>query len=314
MPRQSKMLSRSAQADQSLAFLKKIKNLRYPDEAVELLQQVIDQLAKADKHSLQQLILDLRQAADDIRYKHYKARCLYTLIPPEDALAFWICYVLGSLPEDIRFANFSGEVLELLKILSLADRGSYGSRKAPWSKIVGPIHELDLALALIKEEYPIFFHSVTEDPLLVPLLDFGLKEKEGNLMTVPRLHCLGIFKPNRGGEGSLIPILHALTHILHHALTEDPQVIPPGFLNMYQEIFDDCLRSSGEWEEIFAEIFIASLLYETEYMSLVAYMELCQEDHVVIRNYFTWLEMIFSSSLQANMQKIIHQGDELRRA
>ncbi|AGA69469.1 hypothetical protein Desdi_2024 [Desulfitobacterium dichloroeliminans LMG P-21439] len=303
-----------ARAEQPLVYQKKFRNLRYPDEAVELLQQVIDQFAKADKHSLQQLIVYLRQTADDIRFKHYHARCLYTLIPPEDALAFWVCYVLGSLPEDIRFANFTGEVLELLKVLSLADQGSSGLRQAPWAKITGPSHEVSLALALIKEEYPIFFHSITKDPLLVPLLDFGLKAKEGNLMIIPRLHCLGIFQPGKAGEDSLIPILHALSHILHYVLTEDVLVMPPGFLNMYQKIFDDYSKSPEEWEEIFAEIFIASLLYETEYMSLVAYMELCQEDQVVIRNYFTWLETIFSSSLQDNMQKIIHQGNELRRA
>ena len=118
----SKVLNRGSQAEQPLTYQRKFKSLRNPDEAVELLQQTIDQFANADKHSLEQFILYLRQTADDIRFKYYKARCLYTLIPPEDALSFWVCNTLGSLPQTIRFSNFEGEVLELLKILSLADQ------------------------------------------------------------------------------------------------------------------------------------------------------------------------------------------------
>lgn len=133
-------------------------------------------------------------------------------------------------------------------------------------------------------------------------------------MTIPRLHCLGVFQPNRNEEELLLPILHALAHILHHSLTEDAKVMPPGFTNMVKQIFDDYQMNSEDGGEFFAELFVASLLYDTEYMPLVAYMELCHEDQAVIRNYFTWLETIYASSLQDNMLRVIHQWDELKRA
>lgn len=314
MFRKDKVLSRGTRPDQPLVYQKRFKALRNPLEAVELLQEVTDQFANADKHSLEHFIVYLRQCADDIQFKYYKARCLYTLIPPEDSIAFWVCYTLGSLPENIRFSNFEGEVLELLKVLSLADQETPRFKKSTWKNLSAPSKDIDLALSLLKEEYPIFFNSITKNPLLIPVLNFRLVSREGSVMTIPRLHCLGFFQPCMTEEGSLIPILHAIARVLHHYLTEDANVMPPGFLNMYQKVFDDYPRNPVEWEEIFAEIFIASLLNETEYMPLVAYMELCHEDQVIIRNYFTWLEMIFASSLQDNMQKIIHQCDELRRA
>lgn len=314
MLRNNKLLNRGTRVEQPLVYQKKFKALRNPSEAMKLLQEITDQFANADRHSLEHLIVYLRQCADDIQFKYYKARCLYTIIPPEDSLAFWVSYTLGSLPENIRFSTFEGEVLELLKVLSLADQGNLKLKQNTWKNNSAPSKAMDLALSFLKEEYPVFFNSITKNPLLVPILNFRLKSREGAVMTIPRLHCLGVFQPCMTEEGSLIPILHALAHVLHHYLTEDANVMPPGFLNMYKKVFDDYPRNPVEWEEIFAEIFVASLLYETEYMPLVAYMELCHEDQVVIRNYFTWLEMIFASSLQDNMQRVIHQWDELRRA
>lgn len=292
----------------------KIKTMRSPAEAIEFLQEVTEGLANADKHSLEDFILYLRQRADDIQFKYYKARCLYMMIPPEDSLTFWLCYTLGRLPETIRFSNFEGEVLELLKVLSLAEQSPQTWKQGNWFKKDALGKEMNCALSLLKEEYPVFFSSLTKNPLLVPVLGFRLKLREGSLMTIPRLHCLGVFQPNRNEEELLLPILHALAHILHYSLTEDAKVMPPGFTNMVKQIFDDYQMNQEDGGEFFAELFVASLLYDTEYMPLVAYMELCHEDQAVIRNYFTWLETIYASSLQDNMLRVIHQWDELKRA
>lgn len=305
---------RGMQPWQPLAYQKRFRTIRDPSEAIVLLQEVTDKLANADKHSLESIILYLRQCADDIQFKYYKARCKYTIIPSEDSLVFWVCHVLGSLPENTRYSTFEGEVLEMLKVLSLADQEiSKVSELDTKLRNFAPNKELDLGLALLREEYPIFYNNITENPLLVPLLNFSLQHKKGSVMTIPRLHCLGVFQPI-SAEDSLIPIFHALAHIVHYQLTEDARVMPPGFINMHKKVFEDYPRNTEEWGEIFAETFIASLLYETEYMPLVAYMELCHQDQVVLRNYFCWLEMIFASSLQENMQKVIHQWDYLRRA
>ncbi|AFM00723.1 MULTISPECIES: hypothetical protein [Desulfitobacterium] len=313
MFRKSKVPNRGTQPEQYLAYQKKIKTMRSPAEAIEFLQEVTEGLANADRHALEAFILYLRQWADDIQFKYYKARCLYMTIPPEDSLAFWLCYTLGRLPETIRFSSFEGEVLELLKILSLAEQSPTTWKQDTWGKKDALCKEMDCALSFLKEDYPVFFNSLTKNPLLVPVLSFRLKLREGSLMTIPRLHCLGVFQPNMERE-LLLPILHALVHILHYSITEDTKVMPPGFMNMVKQIFDDYQMNPEDGGEFFAELFVASLLYDTEYMPLVAYMELCHEDQIIIKNYFTWLETIYASSIQDNMLRVIHQWDELRRA
>ena len=90
--------------------------------------------------------------------------------------------------------------------------------------------------------------------------------------------------------------------------------MPPGFANIVKQVFDDYHMSLEDGGEFFAETFVATLLYDTEYMPLVAYMELCQEDQVALKSYFSWLETIYASSLQDNMLRVIHQWKELRRA
>lgn len=312
MFRKSKILSRGTRPEQYLAYQKKLKTLRNPTEAMEFLQEIMNQLANADKHALEDFIVYLRQWADDIQFKYYKARCLYMLIPPEDSLAFWICYTLGSLPQKTRFANFKGEVLELLKILSMTEqKTSKYDFKAQKDELC---KEIDWALSLLKEEYPVFFNSMTRDPIIVPVLNLQLESEQGSLMTIPRLHCLGIFQSKKNQAELLLSILHAMSHILHYSLTEDAIVMPPGFINMVKQVFDDYQISFDDGGEFFAATFVASLLYDTEYMSLVSYMELCREDQAAIKSYFLWLETIYASSLHDNMVRVIHQWNELRRA
>ena len=72
-------------------YQKRLRTLHKPEEIKDYLQEVVEGLAKADKTALVDFILALRQWADDIQFRYYKARCRYTIIPPEDALAFWMC-------------------------------------------------------------------------------------------------------------------------------------------------------------------------------------------------------------------------------
>ncbi len=289
-------------------FEKRFKSLRQPSEAIQLLQDVIDVFKNADKHELEHFILFLRQNAEDFQFKYYKARCTYIIIPPEDSLSFWVSYVLGSLPETSRFSFFENEVQELLKVLFQVPSEK---EKRPLASNL-PTKEVEVALSLLKEKYPIFFKGVTREPILIPIMDFSVIR--GSVLSIPRLHCFGLLKAKNETEHPLLVILHSFVHILHYQLTEDLKVLPLGFANLHHKLFDGLEMSSAEWAETFAETVVSSLLYETEYMSLVAYMELGQQDHMEISNYLSWLETIYASSLQDNIQKLILKCEGRLRA
>lgn len=289
-------------------FEKRFKSIRKPSEAIQLLQEAIDVFKSVDKHELEHFILFLRQNAEDFQFKYYKARCTYIIIPPEDSLAFWVSYVLGSLPEASRFSFFESEVQELLKVLSQVP-----SEKEKRSLVYNlPMKEIEVALSLLKEKYPIFFKGVTREAILIPIMNFSVTR--GSVLSIPRLHCFGLLRPKNETEHPLLAILHSFLHILHYQLTEDLKVLPLGFENLYHKLFDGLEMTSGEWAETFAETVVASLLYETEYMPLVAYMELGQQDHMEISNYLSWLETIYASSLQDNIQKLILKCEGRLRA
>jgi len=294
-------------------YQKRLRTLHKPEEIKDYLQEVVEGLAKADKTALVDFILALRQWADDIQFRYYKARCRYTIIPPEDALAFWMCYTLGSLPEQIRFSSFAGEVLEFLKILAMTEETA-----SSWKLKAGEkdrvCKEFDRALSLFKDEYPVFYSHLVRNPILVPFLKLKLKSPQGCLFTVPRLHFIGVLQQEFNQEEFFLSVLDAIARLIHYAITEDNLVMPPGFENVVKKVFEDYPLSGEEGGEFFAEVFIASLLYETEYMPLIAYMELSHEDQIILKNYFSWLENIFASTIQDNMVRVIQQWNELKRA
>jgi len=304
-----KVSERQPEEHQWIEFQERYKSVKRPFEAITLLQDTIDVFGNVDKHMLEELILFLRQNAEDHRYKYYRARCMYIVIPPEHALAFWISYVLGSLPENTRFSVFESEVQELHKVLL---QMSEEKEKTINLKLTSLYREIETAFSLIKDKFPIFFRNVTREPIMVPVMDFSIKS--GSVLSIPRLNCVALMKTRNQTEHPLISTLHSLVHILHYRLTEDLEVLPPGFANTYDKLFDELILSSKAWAEAFAETVVSSILYETEYMPLVAYLELSQEDHKEIANYLSWLEMIYASSLQDNMQKLILKSVSQLRA
>lgn len=294
---------------------RKFYNLASVEEGISALQEVVSNLHNGDRHTLAQQILKFRQIADDLQFRYYKARCTHIFIPPQDALAFWIALSIGSLPEHSRLADLEGEVLELLKIMTQASSESTSSR----SNTDGGEYELlaketEIAITLFKENFPVLFHHLTKTPILMPLLSFSLQEREETVFTIPRLNCLGFFNKEVGEGELLVSILQGIAHLIHYQLTEDLRIMPPGFWNIYGQVFDDNMLTPYEGKAIFADLFSASLLYDTEYMPLVAYMEFCQKDQEQIKRYFRWLERIFKSTIQANMQKVIYHYEECRRA
>lgn len=303
-----KVLEKEPKKRQWNDFERRFKSIRKPSEAIQLLREAIDVFKSVDKHELEYFILFLRQCAEDFQFKYYKARCTYIIIPPEDSLAFWVSYVLGSLPEASRFPVFESEVQELLKVLFQVS----GEKEKHSIASHLPNKEVEVALSILKEKYPIFFKGVTREPILIPIMDFSMNS--GSVSSIPRLHCFGILRSKNESEHPLLSILHSFVHILHYQLTEDLKVLPLGFENLYHKLFDGLEMSSGEWAETFADTVVSSLLYETEYMSLVAYMELGQQDHMEISNYLSWLETIYASSLQDNIQKLILKCEKRLRA
>lgn len=293
---------------QWINFQKRFKCIRNPSEAIQVLHEAIDIFRDVDKHKLEHFILYLRQNAEDLQFKYYNARCTCIIIPSEDSLAFWISYILGSLSEKSRFPFFESEVQLLLKVLSQVSHEKV-SEKLDHNL---PLKEINVVLSLLKEKYPIFYKGVTRDPILIPIMNFSMKT--GSVLTIPRLHCIGLFNPKNETEHPLVSILHSIVHLLHYQVTEDLNILPLGFANLHHKLFDELEMSSVDWAETFAETVVSSLLYETEYMSLVAYLELGQQDHKEISNYLTWLEMIYASSIQDNIQKLILKCEGRLRA
>lgn len=290
------------------AFEKEFKSIRKPKDAVRLLQEAIDLLGSMDKQSLGHFILYLRQIAEDLQFKYYKARCPAILIPPEDSLTFTVCYVLGNLPEMSRFSEFEGKVQELLKILAQAQT----EKQRGFGKASLPQKEVATILSLIKGKYPVFYTGITQEPVLIPVFDFPAAS--GSILSLPHLHCFGLFRAKNEDKPFLVSILHSFIHILHYRLTEDLQVLPPGFVNLYARLFDDHEFLDQDWSEVFADLVVASLFYGTEYMPLVAYMELCYKEQEEISKYLSWLEMIFAASLQENIRRLILKSEGRLRA
>lgn len=266
------------------------KNIRTPQEARYLLHQTLEILIFVDKITLQNFILELRQNATDLKFKYYRARCQYILIPPEDALTFWINHILGHCPEGSRFANFEGEILELLKILETA-------KVKENQPCFSPYKEVSAAFKIIKDKYPGFLAGLTREPLLICVINFSLRGKD--VLSWPQHHCFALFESANDVEHSLVAILHSLVHLVHYHLTEDLNVLPPGFENLQN---DQALNA-----ENFAETMTASLLYDTEYMSLVAYMELSHQQHEAIRHYLAWLQSMFFTGLGESVKKLMEE-------
>lgn len=304
----NKVFDNQLESRQWINFQKRFKSIRNPSEAIQVLKEAIDIFRDVDKHKLEHFILYLRQNAEDFQFRYYTARCTCIIIPPEDSLAFWISYILGSLPETSRFSFFESEVQELLKVLSQVSPEK--EREKHDHNL--PFKEVNVVLSLLKEKYPLFYKGVIREPILIPIFNFSVKT--GSVLSIPRLHCFGLFKPKNETENPLVLILHSIVHILHYHVTEDLDILPPGFANLHHKLFDELEMSSTDWAEIFAETVVSSLLYETEYMSLVAYMELGQQDQMEISNYLSWLEMIYVSSLQDNIQKLILKCEGRLRA
>lgn len=288
------------------SLVMKFKWIKSPGQAIEQLQESIEINRNLDKHELEHFILNLRQIAQDIQFKYYKARCKAIIIPPEDSLTFCVDYFIGSINEKARFSTFESKVQELLKILSQITQ-EIGKGCAPLDRGKA----IETPLALFEEKYPVFFKGVTKDPILIPLLNFSVAT--GSVLSLPDLHCFGLFKSKSKDEPVLVSVLHSLAHILHYQLTGDLTILPPGFANLHHALFDDELLNLN-WSETFADLLVASLLYETEYMPLVAYMELSQEDQMEIKKYLSWLEMIYASYLQDNIQRLILKSEGKLRA
>lgn len=290
---------------QVLIMRESFKKISSPLEAKQLLKQAIDAFHSVDKHLLQDLILSLRQNATDLKFKHYRARCQYILIPPEDSLTFWINYVLGHCPEGSRFSVFEGEVQELLKILdtSLIERNN---------SVDLPRQEISTAVRLIKDKCPGFLSGLTREPILIPVMNFSIKN--GSVLSWPQLNCFALFVPKNEEVQSLISILHSLVHIIHYNLTEELEVLPLGFENLLRKLSEDQTGRQSISAETFAETITASLLYDTEYMSLVAYMEFDHQQQEEIHHYLTWLQRMFYSGLGDNVKKMMAEHQKKLRA
>lgn len=282
----------------------KYKRLRNPFEAIQLLQQTLELVRHLDKHQREELILNLRQIATDLQFRHYRARCQFTLIPPNDALTFWICNSLGQCPEVLRFAYFEEEIRELIKILAtvVSERSlSYLPQK-----------EVTTALELLKAKYPQFLINLTREPILIPILNFRVFG--ASQMSWPQHHCVALFAPNSGEEDYLLPIiLHAFTQIIHYNLTGDLSILPLGFEHLMKKLSVDLTGTPLKDAESFAEIVTASLFYNTEYMPLAAYMELGQNDHAEIQQYLSWLQDMYSG-VGDNIKKMMAEHQRALRA
>ncbi|AHF06804.1 hypothetical protein [Desulfitobacterium metallireducens] len=274
------------------------KKISTPHEARFLLHQTIEFLISVDKIVLQNFILDLRQNATDLKFKHYRARCQYILIPPEDALTFWINHVLGHCPEGSRFAYFEGEILELLKILETV-------RIKEDQPFLSLHKEISVAFKIFKDNYPGFLAGLTREPLLIPVMDFSLQGEA--VVGCPQHHCFALFASSTDMEHSLVTILQSLVHIFHYYLTEDFEVLPPGFDNLQGELSEESIALQALNAESFTETITASLLYDTEYMSLVAYMEFSHQQHEAIKQYLMWLQNMFFNGLGENVKKLIEE-------
>lgn len=275
----------------------RFKKISSPQEARLLLHQTGDLLISVDKPMLQNFILDLRQNATDLKFKYYRARCQYILIPPEDALTFWINYILGHCPERSRFAFFEGEILELLKILETA--------RVEENKRGLPHKEVSAAVKIIKDKYPGLIAGLTQEPLLIPVMNFSLQGDD--VLGWPQHHCFVLFASPNDEEQSLVSILHSLVHVVHYHLTEDLGVLPPGFENLQRDLSEEPVVFQALTAESFAEIITASLLYDTEFMSLVAYMEFNHQQHEAVLHYLSWLQSIFYSRVGENVKKLAEE-------
>lgn len=280
-----------------VSLQERFKKIQSPEEARLLLHESLEFLIAVDKVILEKFILGLRQNATDLKYKYYRARCQYILIPPEDALTFWVNYVLGNCPERSRFAYFEGEILEILKILERA--------QVKECKRGLPYREVSAALQIIKSKYPVFLTGLTNDPLLIIVMNFSVQDEDG--LGWPQHHCFALFASPNNEEISFVSILHSLVHIIHYQLTEDISVLPLGFENLQKALSEDLSVLQVLNAKSFAEIITASLLYETEYMSLVAYMEFDHQQQETIRQYLAWLQNVFFIGLGENVQKLMDE-------
>lgn len=287
-----------------ISLRERFKKINNPKEASILLHQTLEYLIPADKQMLQKFIIDLRQNATDLKFKYYRARCQYILIPPEDALTFWINHILGSCPEGSRLAYFEGEILDLLKILEAAQMKE-NQRGLP-SK------EVSAAFKIIKNKYPGFLGGLTREPLLIPVMGFSIQSK--TVMAWPQYHCFVLFASKNGEERSLISIVHSLVQSIHYSLTGDLNIFPPGFENLQKNLFEEPGGIHALDAESVAETITASLLYDTEYMSQAAYMELNHQQHEAIKNYLIWLQSLFSPGLGKNVKKLMEEHDQKLRA
>lgn len=282
----------------------KYKRLRNPFEAIQLLQETLEIVRHMDKHQREELILNLRQIATDLQFKHYRARCQFILIPPNDALTFWICNSLGHCQEVLRFAYFEEEIRELIKILAtvVSEKGlNYLPQK-----------EVTTALELLKSKYPQFVMDLTREPILIPILNFrvlGVSQ-----MSWPQRHCVVLSAPENGEEDCLLPtILHAIAQIIHYNLTGDLTILPLGFEHLMKKLSMDLTGTPLTDAESFAEIVTASLFYNTEYMPLAAYMELGKNDHAEIQQYLNWLQDMYSG-VGDNIKKMMEEHQRALRA
>jgi hypothetical protein len=280
-----------------VSLQERFQKIRTPQEARVLLHQTLELLITVDKPILEKFILNLRQNATDLKFSYYRARCQYILIPPEDALTFWINYILGNCPEKSRYAYFEGEILELLKILEIAQLNE--------NRRCLPHKNVSAALKIVKAKYPGFLTGLTKDPLLIPLMNFSLQGEAG--LEWPQHHCLTLFTPPNNEEYSLVTILHSLVHFIHYHLTEDLAVLPPGFENLQKDLLEESNVFQTLNAESFVETITASLLYETDYMSLVAYMEFNQQQQEAIRQYLLWLQNMFFTGLGENVKKLMEE-------
>lgn len=282
---------------QIITLREKFKRLRNPFEAIQLLQQTLELVRHLDMHSRHELIVNLRQIATDLQFKHYRARCQFILIPPEDALIFWMCNRIGQCSEMVRFAYFEEEIRELTKTLATV--------AAINDQYYLPQKEVTAALELIKLKYPNFLINLIREPIIIPILNFRIS---GILqMDWPRDHCFALFAPKNGEEDHLLPtILHALVYIIHFNLSGDFTILPIGFENLMKKLSVDLPGTPIRNAELFAEIFAASLFYNTEYMPLAAYMELGQHDHEEIQYYLDWLQNIYTG-IGDNIRKMMEE-------
>jgi len=289
---------------QIVLLRERFKKISSPQEARQLLHQALDLLISVDKHLLQDFILYLRQIATDLQFSHYHARCQYILIPPEDALTFWINHVLGHCPEEARFAYFEGEIHELLKVLDMA--------QIEENKLCLPRKQVSTAVAIFKDKYPGFLTGLTREPFLIPIMNLSIQG--GSVLCWPQYHCFALFASQNDEEQSLISILHSLVHLIHYQLTEDLSVLPPGFINLQRKLYEEPSEIQSLIAEGFAEIITASLLYDTEYMPLVAYMEFNLQQHEEICHYLSWLQVMFFSGFGDNVKQMMSKHQQKLQA